>query len=134
MNVCIVSVKIRSVCKTALSVPIFVAWNNIEVLIYWGLYILEKEKLRKVIAILTIITTIITLINVGFNFLIPMYLSHKVYNELGKGSTIGIIGGADGPTAIYLTSQSSSYISTIIFVLLSISGVLYLCFSKKTTK
>lgn len=93
-----------------------------------------KEKLRKVVRILTIINLIITLISVGFNFLLPIYLSYKLNNEVGKVSSIGIIGGTDGPTSIFVASQSSSHISTIIFTLLSIVGALYLFFTKKTTK
>lgn len=93
-----------------------------------------KGKLRKVIAILTITTTIITIISAGFDFLIPMYLSYKLRNEVGKASSIGIIGGADGPTAIFVTSRSFPYLITVIFALFSIAGVLYLFFDKKVRK
>jgi Na+-transporting methylmalonyl-CoA/oxaloacetate decarboxylase beta subunit len=82
----------------------------------------------------TLINIVIIIISVGFNFIIRMYLSHKLKNEVVKGSSIGIIGGADGPTSIYVTSQSFPYIPAVIFALLSIAGVLYLLFTRKTKK
>ncbi len=90
--------------------------------------------MRKAVTILTIIAIVITVISVGINFLAPMYLSHKLVNEVDKVSSVGIIGGADGPTAIYLTSQSFSYISTVIFALLSIVGLFCISLIKKTSK
>ncbi|SKC79233.1 sodium ion-translocating decarboxylase subunit beta [Maledivibacter halophilus] len=91
-------------------------------------------KLRKVVTLLTIIIIIITFINLGFNFLLPMYLSYKLNSELDEPASTAIIGGADGPTAIYLTTQLSSNILTIILILLSIAGILYLFFTKKAVK
>ncbi|WP_202708875.1 hypothetical protein [Sporosalibacterium faouarense] len=95
---------------------------------------MKKDKMRKAVTILTIIAIVITVISVGINFLAPMYLSHKLVNEVDKVSSVGIIGGADGPTAIYLTSQSFSYISTVIFALLSIVGLFCISLIKKTSK
>lgn len=74
---------------------------------------------------------IITLISVSCNFLMPMYLSYRLNKEVSSSSSIGIIGGADGPTTIYLASQSSTYLFTVVFALLSIVGILYLFFAKK---
>ncbi|MTI47889.1 MAG: sodium ion-translocating decarboxylase subunit beta [Firmicutes bacterium] len=95
---------------------------------------MKKDKMRKAVTILTIIAIVMTVISVGINFLAPMYLSHKLVNEVDKVSSVGIIGGADGPTAIYLTSQSFSYISTVIFALLSIVGLFCISLIKKTSK
>jgi len=88
---------------------------------------MEKAKLRKLVRILVIISIIF----VSLYFLFPMYISYKFNREVEKDATIGIIGGADGPTAIYLGSQASSYIIPFIFILLIIAGVLYLYFTKK---
>jgi len=90
--------------------------------------------LRKVVVVLTIIAIILTLINAGFNFLLPAYLSYKFHNEIQNGNSIGIIGGADGPTSIYVAGQTFSHTYTVIFALLSIAGVLYLYYSRKQLK
>lgn len=95
---------------------------------------MKKEKLTKVVTILTIITATITLISVVFSFLIPMYLSYKFHIDTSKAGSIGIIGGADGPTAIYVTSQSSLHLGTVIFALLTVFGIIYLIVAKKATK
>lgn len=93
---------------------------------------MDKGKLRKIVTILTTITVIITFISVGLNFILPIYLSYKLHKEVGKIGSIGIIGGADGPTAIFITSRPFSGVTTIIFTLFSIVGILYLVLNKKT--
>jgi len=90
-----------------------------------------NKKTIKVVTVLTIITGILTLISAGFNFLLPMYLSYKFKVDTNKASSIGIIGGADGPTAIYLTSGLNPYLTMIIFMLLTIVGIIYLIIHKK---
>lgn len=91
-------------------------------------------KRTKVVTIFTITTTIIALISASFNFLLPMCISYIFRKEVREASSIGIIGGADGPTAIFLAKQTSSHFITIIFSVLSIVGVLYLFFARKATK
>ena len=97
---------------------------------------MKKERLRKVVTVLTIIAIMITLISVGFHFLLPKYLSCKYNIQAGNADSIGIIGGADGPTAIFVASgtSSSTYILTAIFALLSIGGILYVLFANKAMK
>lgn len=95
---------------------------------------MKKLGLRKVVTLFTIIAIVMTIISIGFNFVLPMYLSYKLNNEVDKASSIGIIGGADGPTAIYVTGKLSPYAFADIFLLLAIGGVLYLFFSRKTIK
>ncbi len=90
-----------------------------------------KEKLTMTVNILTIISAVITLISAAYSFLIPMFLWYKLQLNTSKASSIGIIGGADGPTAIYLTNQPHSHLITIIFALLTIGGIAYLICSKK---
>ena len=76
---------------------------------------MKIKGLRKAVMIFTVIAMAMTIISISFNSLLTMYLSYKLNNEIGKVSSIGIIGGADGPTAIYLTSQSHPYLFTVIF-------------------
>lgn len=88
-------------------------------------------KLRKVITILTYISIAIMIISIGFNFLLPTYLLSKIDNEMDRGGSIGIIGGADGPTAVYITGQSYPYLLIILSTLFSVVGILYLFFTRK---
>lgn len=90
-----------------------------------------KSKLRKAIAILTILFAIITIISEGFNFLIPIFISHRFNINTDRASSIGIIGGADGPTSIFISGIVRPYTFTFIFALLSILGLLYLLLTRK---
>ncbi len=87
---------------------------------------MKKEKIMKAIAILTIICGLLTFISLFSSYLLPLYLSHKFNIDTRDAGSIGIIGGADGPTAVYLSGQSSSHLFTAIFALLTILGFIYL--------
>lgn len=91
-------------------------------------------KYRKVVTILTIITTIVTLISTAFGVGIRLYLLYKYNISANKASSIGIIGGADGPTAIFISGIPFSHYLTIAFALLSAIGITYLIFIKRTQK
>lgn len=95
---------------------------------------MEKQKLRKLITVFTVISIIITIVNIGFNCLLPKYLAYKLNFKADEASSIGIIGGADGPTSIFLAAGQSSYYFTIILLLLSIAGIIYLFITRKTVK
>lgn len=96
---------------------------------------MEKAKLTKVIKVITIITSIVTVLYLGFSFLIPIYLSYRLNIEASKVNSIGIIGGADGPTTIFLTSTSSFANSIIIIcALFSIAGIVYLVLNRRVMK
>lgn len=95
---------------------------------------MKKQRLRKSISIFTAIAVLITIINIGFNYLLPKYLAYKLNFKVDEASSIGIIGGSDGPTSIFVASGQSSYYFTIILLLLSIAGMLYLFFTRKTIK
>ena len=82
-----------------------------------------KGKSTKTVKIFAIISAIITLVSVGFNLLTPR-----------EASSIGIIGGADGPTAIYIVGRLSPHIFTGIFGFFSIAGMVYLFFTKKSKR
>lgn len=49
-------------------------------------------------------------------------------------SSIGIIGGADGPTAIFISGNPIFVIIEIILILFLIFGVFYLIFKKRDHK
>ncbi len=85
---------------------------------------MRKERFIKIVTILTIIASIITLVSSVFSYLIPLYLAHKFNIVTSKSNTIGIIGGADGPTSIYVSSSHAHPGSvTVIFALLTISAL-----------
>jgi len=91
-------------------------------------------KNKKVITILTIITTLITLISVSFNFFLRMYVSYRFNIDSNNADSIGIIGGSDGPTSIFIAGKASSGSIIIVFAFLSIIGFVYLVFLKKNQK
>lgn len=98
---------------------------------------MEKVKLKRVAIIFTVITTIIAVISGVFNFLMPRYLAYKFSLDIPNASSVGIIGGADGPTAIYVvgqTNQGFSQFITIIFALLSVIGFLFIIFIKESVE
>ena len=95
---------------------------------------MEKGKFTKVFSMVTIVTTIITFTSVTVSSLIPVYLSYKYHIYSSKVGSIGVIGGADGPTAIFVTNQSSPHLFTIVFALISMVGIIYLILVKKATK
>lgn len=89
---------------------------------------------KKVITVLTITTTLITLISASFNYFLHMYMSYRFNIDSNEATSIGIIGGADGPTSIFIACIPSSISITKIFALLSIIGFVYLIFTKKFQK
>lgn len=91
---------------------------------------MKKGKTTKIITILTIVCALIALISAFSDSLLALYLSYKFNMDTRDASSVGIIGGADGPTAIYVSGQISSHWFTIIFALLTILGIIYLVITK----
>lgn len=92
---------------------------------------MKKAGLTKVVAALTIVCALITIASIFFSFILPLYFSYKFNRDIKNASSIGIIGGADGPTAIYLSGGGSSNLITVIFASLTFLGVVYLVIAKK---
>ncbi|MDD3174152.1 MAG: sodium ion-translocating decarboxylase subunit beta [Herbinix sp.] len=86
---------------------------------------------KKVIFIITIICSLATIINIICYKLMPMYLSYKFKTDLRNASAIGIIGGADGPTSIYVTKSPEFFVLfPIIMALFSLFGIAYLIITR----
>ncbi|AUS96763.1 hypothetical protein CDQ84_05715 [Clostridium thermosuccinogenes] len=85
---------------------------------------------NKVIKLLTVICALVAVISVFLTYILPLYLSHKFINDVTNSVSVGIIGGADGPTAVYLAERTSSPWFTIVFAVLAILGVIYLLLAK----
>jgi Na+-transporting methylmalonyl-CoA/oxaloacetate decarboxylase beta subunit len=95
---------------------------------------MKNKVLVKTVTVLTVICTLLAVISAFSGYLLPLYLSLKLNTDIRDGDSIAIIGGADGPTAIYLSDQSSSHWITVIFAALAILGVICLIMIKKSAK
>ncbi len=94
----------------------------------------EKSIKIKVIAIFTILCASISFISVFSGSFLSLYLFYRFNIHTRDAGSTGIIGGADGPTAIFVSKQSSSYLFTVIFALLTILGSIYLVVTKYKNK
>ncbi len=86
---------------------------------------------RTLIKILTIICITITTITFAFTFLFSVLFSHFTNSKIPDAASIGIIGGADGPTSILVSGISFLPLSRAFFSLLSILGIVYLYITRK---
>ncbi|MDF2512625.1 MAG: hypothetical protein K0S04_2491 [Herbinix sp.] len=90
---------------------------------------------RKIILTVTIITGIVTLLCISFPLIISLYIQHEFKIDVKDASAIGIIGSADGPTSILVSSINSSNLKwifillTALMLILTAAGTIYL---KKT--
>ncbi|MHB8130946.1 MAG: sodium ion-translocating decarboxylase subunit beta [Mobilitalea sp.] len=90
-----------------------------------------KKKKNKVVFIVTVVSGIATILNIAYIFLLPLLLSYLFQKDLSGANSIGIIGGADGPTSIYVGSSYNSHLITVILALITILGIAYLIISKR---
>ena len=95
---------------------------------------MKNKKLIKAMTIFTITCALIAFISGFSSYLLPLYLSYKFNRDIKGVGSVGIIGGADGPTAIYLSGQISSHWVTVIFAALAILGIIYLIAVKNSVK
>ncbi|WP_246240513.1 sodium ion-translocating decarboxylase subunit beta [Anaerocolumna sedimenticola] len=89
---------------------------------------------RKLIIIITVLSIIISLFQAAYKFLLPIYFSYKFNFDLKDASSVGIIGGADGPTTIYVAASQAGNFLTIIPAMISIVGVIYLIKTNRKRK
>ncbi len=90
-----------------------------------------KESVKK-LTVAVAIVTIISLAIVVFNeVLVPEYLLHKFNVETRGTGAIGIIGGADGPTSIFISSKTSPRLITVLLALIFMIGLAFLLWAKK---
>lgn len=92
---------------------------------------MKNSKIMKIVTFSTIIFVLISFISICLNILIPMYVSYKFDKEVNDSNSTAIIGGADGPTSIFIASNNNGYVFTIIFALLSLAGVIFIIYTKK---
>lgn len=88
--------------------------------------IMKKEKKVKVITILTVLCGIFTFISVFSSYLAKLFLFYKYNINVKDAGSVGIIGGADGPTAVFLSGRLPFQFFTAVFGVLTIFGVIYI--------
>lgn len=89
-------------------------------------------KLRKrIVKIVTAISMLAAVIGFSYKYLFIQYMSYKFHSDLSDAASIGTIGGADGPTTIFIADSHSYMFISIIFALISFVGVLYLIVTRK---
>lgn len=81
---------------------------------------------NKIIFILLIINSLLIL-----SYIFPLQDMIELFTKQEAGA-IGIIGGADGPTAIFISSQINWYIVVLIVIEIILATSLLLTFLKKT--
>ena len=91
----------------------------------------EKSLIVRVVTVFTIICALVTFISAFSSSLLSLYLSYRFNINTRDASSIGIIGGADGPTAIFISGKSSFQLFT---ALLTILGGIYLVVIKYKNK
>jgi Na+-transporting methylmalonyl-CoA/oxaloacetate decarboxylase beta subunit len=89
-----------------------------------------KKQVSIIITTLTVICALAALVSAFSGPLLSLYLSNKFSIDTKDASSIGIIGGADGPTAIFVSGHNNSQWFTAVFALLTILGVIYLLKTK----
>lgn len=90
----------------------------------------EKQIKDKVIAICTALCALIAIFSALSDMLLSLYLYNRFnINAKNAGST-GIIGGADGPTAVFISGEISSDWFTAVFAFLAVLGIIYLVINK----
>lgn len=93
-----------------------------------------NERINMAVRILTLLSAVAASISGSFEFLLPLYVAYKFKMSLNENSTIGIIGGADGPTAVFVTKQSSHISITLILLVIAILGTAYQIYTKRINK
>lgn len=89
---------------------------------------MKKENILKITKICTITCAVITLICLVGDSILEHILMISYSRE---ASSIGIIGGADGPTAIFLASSGAHSILGFLSFLTAIGIVIYIYLKKK---
>lgn len=85
---------------------------------------------RKLIFIVTVLSGVMFLIHIVFKLLLHLYLIIKFDTDLSDASSIGIIGGADGPVSILVANAQFSRLLGLL-PLIAVAGGVYLYLTKK---
>jgi hypothetical protein len=79
------------------------------------------KTLKRIVFVITLISGVICLLE----YLLPWIIGKLFLNRTNSGNVIGIIGGADGPTAILVGKNSAlCFIPLVIFVTAIVSWLI----------
>ncbi len=81
--------------------------------------------MKQFLRVVTVVSGIFGTIFLAFDWLLTLWL--KMNHQVTGASSVGIIGGADGPTAIFLTTNTTSawrYAIAAVLYLISIAGII----------
>lgn len=95
---------------------------------------MRNKMLTRIIRALTIICALTTLFSVFSKSLLKLYFSYKFNTDIKDASAVGIIGGSDGPTEIFIGNQSTTHWVPVIFAILTGLGVVYLIVDRRSNK
>ncbi len=102
---------------------------------------MKKGLATKPVATLTAICALIALVSAFSDRLLLLYLSLRFKTDINnlnvnikEASSIGIIGGADGPTSIFLSGKPDTLWITFVSAALAILGIIYLCIAKRAKR
>lgn len=98
---------------------------------------MKKKSTRVFVTILSALSLLIAIGYEAYVFFLPKYISYKIRSQFGNpqsaAEAVGIIGGADGPTAIFIGSSFHfTHTITIILGLFAIAGISYLFITRKS--
>lgn len=85
---------------------------------------------RKLILIVTVLSAVIFLIHTVIKVLLHLYLKNKFDMDLSDASSIGIIGGADGPVSILVANAQFSRLLGLLPII-AVAGGMYLYLTRK---
>jgi Na+-transporting methylmalonyl-CoA/oxaloacetate decarboxylase beta subunit len=88
---------------------------------------------RKIIKVVTVLSAGIFMFNLVYYYILPALLFYifRTNIDITERNYVGIIGGADGPTSIILTSSPFIYYTIITTMVFNFIGVAYLVITKR---
>ncbi|PHV70576.1 hypothetical protein CS063_09750 [Sporanaerobium hydrogeniformans] len=94
---------------------------------------MKKELKLIIIKVITLLSGMLLVITTVVPFLLKKYFMFKLIKENFGAASVGIIGGADGPTAIFVGTKLNlgSLIGIVILLGLTIIGSIILWRNKK---
>lgn len=90
---------------------------------------MNNKMIKNVVIILTVFSVLVTVINATWNYRLQKNVMIDISKDI-EVNTIDVIGTADGPVSITVSTTNPSYFITEIFAILSIAGIVYLIATK----
>ena len=88
----------------------------------------------KILTIVAVISGILTILQFIYPFFLKIMLKYMFNQDIGNtASSIGIIGSADGPTAIFVVNNSNNFYSILKygFGIICVTSIIFIMLLKK---